>query len=361
MYARHKISTRQVFFMLFVLTFTPSVRALAPYVAGEAKQAGWVACFTVLFFFLILIYAIHRIVSKYRKENFVEIACDILGRVLGRALTLAYIIWFTLVGGIYFRIFADRMLSSVYPSTDIAMFLLTMTLLLALTLKRGIVPVARMGELLFPILLGVFIFICITILPRIKLTNLLPISYLDILPILKGSFKVLAINAYAVILLLFSGIINDKENTARLGLKAGLFLAVAQTTLVAVIFTSVGLTIALKSSYTFLMAAKDISLFNIIERVESLILAVWVISDFILLAVFIYAVLHLSKHLFGLSGEKPLLNVYLVLFSALGFYVCRSIFRMEELLESTILPGNLILLYVMPLFLFTVAKVRGKI
>lgn len=361
MYARYKISVRQVIFIVFVLTFTPSVRALAPYVAGEAKQAGWVACLAVLLFYLILIYALHRILSTYKKESFVEIACDILGGVLGRALTFTYIVWLILIGGIYFRIFGDRMLSSVYPTTDIAMFLLTMTLLLALVLKRGIVPVARMGELLFPILLAAFIFICITILPQVEPVNLLPVSYLDILPILKGSFKVLSINAYVVILLLFSGIINDKENTGRLGFKAGLFLAVAQTALVAVIFTSVGLTMSLKSSYTFLMAAKNISVFRVIERVESLILAVWVISDFILLAVFVYAVLHLSKHLFGLASEKPLLNVYLVLLSALGFYICNSIFRMEVLLESTIVPGNLILWYAMPLLLFTVAKVRGKV
>lgn len=361
LYRKNKISVRQIMLLVMTMIFTPSVRSLAQYTAKEAAQAGWVAPIFSFFFFVILIYIYRKIFSKYKKESFTAIISDIFSGFVGKPLIFLYILWLTVLAAFYLRIYAERLIITAYPDIDIKIFILTMLGLIAFALRFSFVPLARFGEIAFTVIIFIFFSLWLLAIPNYNLNYVLPVRYPDVLPILKGSVKVLAYNVYIIILFLLCSQVSDKNNTPKIGLQGGMFLSFSQTLLAFAVFATIGTSLITRTSYSFLLVVKQISLYGTIERIEALIIASWIMADFVLIGVLVYCVLDLIKQLFGLSEQKGLLNIYLIFLYFFSVYFCVAIFGIEKLAEEVLIPVNVIMGFCVPVLLFTVGKIRGKI
>lgn len=358
---RQKISIRQAAFFLLTLTFTPSIRIIPVYAAEKAKQAAWLAPIITSVMLILLACVWQTLYKKNKDCSLIDLYSLITGRIIGKILGVIHLVWIMLLTALYLRYFAVRLVSSIYPIFSMKIFIVIMLVLVAYTLRFGLTTLARFNEIVLPILAGLFFLLVLLMLPNIKWGFLTPVTYRSIVPVIKASVGVTSIVVYFSFLFFVGDRISSKENIKKAGVSIAVFLLLSLTAIIIVTLGTFSHSVAERTQLPFLVAVKQISLFNTIEKIESLVVAFWVLSDFVLISFFIICTFSILKSLFKLSDTKSFINIYMVFIYFLSLLLANSVFEMEQLSTLLFIPGNLILGFGVPIIMLIVGKLRKKV
>ncbi len=356
-----KISVRQLMILFIILYFSPAIRYIPLFSTIQAKQAAWIS--PVFGFVLGMIYTFvwWAFLKRYDKESFLGITKDILGKKLGSIISIMYFIWITFLLAYNLRIYSERLTSTVLTGVSTTVILASMLILVIYVMKNGIVVLAKMSEVLVIILFLIFFALTFFILPELEIKNLFPITYKDIFPAFKGSFGILAIFAYNIVIMIFNDKIDHKGEFERLSTKTMAILSIMSLLVIIIPLCVFGSSILVKIPIPYLSAISQISLFHIIERLEAAVVIFWVISDFVLLSVFLYSAIHIVKLHFNLSSVKPLISIYALGILFLSLIIAKSSFELKTLSENVITQLNIIMGLILPMIVFGVGKIRKKV
>lgn len=359
--SKNTISLIQAMLICIVMEFTPFVRIAGGFVAQNAKQAGWVSVIVAIVPMVTFFYIFSIFYKKYGNADFMDIIKDIMGGIIGRFIIVFYSVWLVLLLALYIRYFAERILSTLMPTVNISFIIITMLVVVALVLRSGITVIARMNEVIIVIVAVSLALIYIFGIYLVKPENLLPVYYTDIVPAIKGSMVIWAIFGYMIVLFFFSKQINDKEHILKYGMYKGIILVITNTLLVVYIIGSLGWTVAERLPFSTFTMVRQISVFGVIERIETFLIAVWVFSDFILISVFSYAILYIIKDFFKLDSYKPLIMPFLIWAYFLAFLIANNIFELGKSSDVFFVPANIVFEFVIPILILIVGKVRRKV
>lgn len=360
--SKDKISLRQALLMCIVLEFSPAVRLIPGYTAKVAKQAAWISGILSIIPALFMIFILSMFIFKknYKESDIMYIIKDIMGNILGRIIIAAYFLWFMLLLAIYTRFFAERILSSIMPNTSIHIFIIPMLIIVAIVLNSGIRVLARMNEII--IIIAVFAIYILSLfgLPLIKIENITPIYFTDILPAISGSAAFWFIYGYLFIFFFFGSHINDKEKIFKLGISKAIFLQF--TNILLIIFTvgTLGWSLTTRIPRAYFAFVKLISVLGVVERLESVLVIIWIFSDFMIISVISYAALSIIKDFFNLSDYKPFIIPLETLVYFLSLLLASNEFELESFAEYSLNIG-LFMEYAIPVLLVIVGKIRKKI
>ncbi len=358
---REKISLKQALFLFLTAVYTPAVRLAANYTAIEANHAGWLcplASFPVL---VILLWLIKSIYMKHKTASFSDLLNIILGKLAGKIVLMIYIVYITLLLALYVRYYAERLVTSTYPGIKIQLFMVVMLVMVAYILRKGIVIIARMNEIIIIFLTFVFFLLFIFLMPEIEINKLTPISYMDILPVMKGSLGITALWIYIFFIFIFSDRIMEKDKVMDKGLGISVFLLLVTLFLIISSIGSLGASIISRTPLSFYAAVRQVKAFGIFERLESILVTSWVISDFIIISVFTFIILEMVKGLFNLSHIKPLINIFILFIYVLSLYISKNIFELQTYSSAFAVPANIFFGFIFPLILLLIGKIRRKV
>ncbi len=356
-----KITTKQALFLFLILAYTPMVRIVAGHSASEAKQAAWLTPIVGFFIVIPLVLIISKFYKKYKSESMFYIICDIMGSFLGKVIITVYIIWITILVGLYLRYFGERLAGSIYVDIDIPILIAILLVVILLVLRGGITIIGRMGEIMLPIITIIFVALFILLISQIDIKNLTPISYMDIMPVIRGSASDVAIWSYIFIVFLAGDKITDKENIKKYGIYSMIFVAVAGIMIIVSTVGNLGHTLIGRAPQSYLISVKEISLFELFERIESILVTTWIISDFIIVTMLIFIALEGLKKVLNFNDAKPLLSIYTVLGFILSLYISNSLFELQAFSNNILIQANIILLLILPIIIFGIGKVRQKV
>jgi spore germination protein KB len=358
---QEKISFRQALFLYFIMVFSPAVRFFPSQTARMAKQAGWLAPVVSFAFLALLVFIFHSFFKSGRYRSYMDVIYGITGKFAGSAILTLNILWLTMLLALYVRYYANRISLVFPPTTRISFFIIVMLALITFVLRYGIVVVARMNEVIFLLILISFGVIFLFSIPQLHVENLTPLSYLDIVPVIKASYYITGVWVYFITIFFFGDKINDKEKIKRSGMYGALFLMINSIMLLILVLGIVKHSIAERSPLPFFLAIKNINIFGFLERIEALSVTQWILSDFIIITVFAYVVLSMLKYLLRLSGTKSFVGVLMLFTYIFSLYIAGSHFELEEFSSAVAIHGNNILLFLLPVFLFLIGKIRKKI
>lgn len=358
---RNKISIRQAAFLLLTITFTPSIRVIPVYTAERAKEAAWLSPVITFAALILLAYVFQALYKKNKECSLIDLFGLIAGSITGKILAIVYLVWMMLLAALYIRYFAIRLVGSIYPIFNIEIFIAIMLVVIAYTLRFGLTTLARFNEIVLPLLAGLFFILVLLMLPNIKWSFLTPVTYRSIIPVIKASTGVTGIIAYFSFLFIVGDRISSKENIKKAGVSLALFLFMCLTLIITVVLGTFSHSVAERTQMPFLIAVKQISLFNTIEKIESLVVAFWVLSDYVLISFFIICALSILKSFFKLSDTKPITNIYIIFLYYLSLLLAKNVFEMEQLSNRLFIPGNLILGFGLPTVMLVVGKLRKKV
>lgn len=357
---KDKVSVRQLFFIFTIIISSPATRFLTKYAAAKAKQAAWVSPFFCIVPFVALILMIDSLLKKYQEQSMSDIINILMGKYLGKLVNIAYLLWAVWLTALYTRYYTERLTSSIYPNINNSVFVILTLIPIAYMLRSGFTVIARMSEVLLPFIGTMLVIMSLLLLPKVRMDNILPVYYNDIVPVIKGSLASTSMLSYLFLLFFLSDRIVNLKSLKNFGYIAT-YINVSSLVLLTFITVGVlGYSITERAPMPVLTVVKQISLMDTIENIESIIVAIWIFADFTMISTFSVVCLNLIKSVFGLSDTKPLINIYTVLIYFLAMGICSSKFELEKFSNTILAPLNIALGFCFPVILFVLSKLRKK-
>lgn len=359
--SNEKISTRQAAILFFMTTLSPAIRLFPQYTANVAGKAGWLSPVVALIPTILLIYIVNSFFKKYKDANLSDVYFKILGNILGRIVISLYLIWILIMLSLYVRYYAERILSSILPNTSISFLIIAMLFIVFLAARSGLVTIARANEIFFGIFVLIFFITFILGISQIHIRNILLVSYRDAWPVIKASNVILAIWGYFLFIFFFGDKINDKEHIKKFSFQAVLLKYASVTLFLIMTIGTLGSALSSRMSLPFFVVVKNISVLGTVERLESVLLALWVISDFVIITVFTYISISLIKSIFKLTGTKSLVSPVLLIAGIGSLYLAKNRFEIETFSTHITQPVNILFEFIIPFIVFGIGKIRKKI
>lgn len=357
---KDKISVKQLFFVFTIMISSPTTRLLPKYAAAKAEQAGWVSPIVSTVPFILLLLVIDSLLKKYKGQSMSDIISSIIGKFLGKLVLVVYLLWALWLTAIYTRYYTERLTSSIYPNIDINVFVILALIPIAYILRSGFTPIARMSEILLPFIGAMLIILSLFLLPKVRADNLLPVYFNDIVPIFKGSISITGLLSYLFLMFFLSDKVVNQKSLRKFGYIAA-YVNISSIMVVNFIVIGVlGSSLARRVYMPVLTVVKQISIMDIIENIEAVVVAIWIFADFTLIATMLVIVLNLIKSIFNLSDTKPLINILAVLVYYLSLGISAGRFELEDFTNKLLMPINLTLGYGFPFALFALSALKKK-
>lgn len=329
---RNQISVRQLLCIYIIIVLSPLIRVVPSYAAEYGKQAAWLSPLVALLPTLIVIYILDSIFKRYKTESMTVIFEDIMSKPLGMLIVFFYFIWSTFLVALYMRYDVERLTGSIYPNIHFGFFIIFTLLQIAYALRTDLTVIARMSEVIMPIILILFTFLILMLLPMIRHDTILPISYIDVVPVIKASMGSSGIYLYYFLLFFLSDRLSYKDKLKKQSITTIIILVVSTTIMLIAIIGMMGSSVAM-----------------------------WLLADFILIAALIIVSLNIAKTLFKLKDIKPLQNIYILLIYILSLGISNNKMELETFSQYIMIPANHIFGLLIPMVLFATGKIRKKL
>lgn len=224
-----------------------------------------------------------------------------LGPVFGRIVPALFAAWFLFYGGFILRSGAERLVSTVYPSSGQGLFV-TVTVLLCLLVALGpFRAAARTAVILRAVLLGALGAVIVCSLSNMDPARLVPVGWSDAPRVLLGALPLASVCAVAGCFSFLAGYVRPPDDGWRLGRTIGLLLALGAVVCGSVV-SVFGPALTATLTYPFFVMIRSISLWDLVPRVEAVVIAVWVGADFFLGTMLLRCAHEALRPVFGLPS-----------------------------------------------------------
>lgn len=355
-----KISMRQLLVLLFAALLSPTIHALPAAPAAVAGEGGWLSSLVALPVGLAMCWVTLTLLRGLPEGTGLAGAMHItLGPVLGRIVLAVYLLWGILELAAGVRLCGARILSTGYTNAPL---LLYMVLLLGavLWITRGrLAAFARAGEIFYLILsitLGVVLLLAAF---HIEAENLFPIWTEDVPAVLASSLSVLSVLGTAVLGAFLDGTVTRRKSDKSRALRWTAAACLMLTGLQIVNLGNFGPALIARLEQPFFMMVRDIGVHGAFQRAESVIMAVWVLSDLVFAGLIAFACCAMAKELFCLKHGNSAAVPVVVLGLAASVFLFPNAFSLERFGDKILGPASLVLGFCVPLLLLFIAKLRG--
>lgn len=354
-----KISPRQFIAIAFVGLLSPVVRRIPRSLIMSSGSEAWLAPLMALPLCLGLVWLAGYLVRSGKGLG--QLLEDSFGKVLGRILGGIVALWLVFYCGFLLRSGADRFVSTVYSDSAPWIFIIGMALLCLAAIVGSFSAIARWAMLFRPILLAVLVAVLLFGLTNCDFRGVLSVDSADLLPAAKSSLTVANTFALWFYLLFATGKVEGRLRFGPAAVWTAALIGIVEIMCLACLGVF-GTELTLKLNYPFFMLVRDVSIFDSIARMETLIIAVWTFADLVLLSMLLSLAVEQLRRSLGLGGKKSLVSLLAVIAAAaLGLALAPDMLSLGRLSEKLVPMGNAAVIFGLLPLLLVVGKLRKKI
>lgn len=297
-----KITHHQLFSLTANGAIGGSIIIISALIASIAKQDAWIAALLTPIFGIPVIWIYWFLGNQYPAMTFVEITKKITGKWIGLMVAASFIFFcFTSASRVVW--YASNFITTqAMPETPASVMNFLFMTAIVIAILYGIETIARASELFIYFASISFFLAMILISPNARIENLQPLLEKGIIPILKSSVFLSCFLTFPLITLMMiypvnvNNIQEAKKALFKGHLWAGLIIWVAILMTILVL----GSTITAKYQYPTYLLAKEINVGIIFTRLEFIVTASWLFTQFIISILFFYA---------GVTGLSELIKL----------------------------------------------------
>lgn len=350
-----KISRTQLMALLWAGVMAPAAELLPALLLPGAGRGAWLA---VLLAAPLVLAAGWLMGSLAGREGLSKTVAGLLGRWLGGAVLLLYIVWGLFLLSLRLRLCAQRLLASGERDGALWFFLLAVAAVLLWMGRGKLAPFARAGQLFLTALLITAGAVLGLSLFQARPERLLPLWWSEAGPALRAILSAAGVMGWGLFLPFLMGEVRDQGENKNWhwlfwGLGGALLLAAAQ----AIMIGNLGTELAARLDNPFFALAKNVGVEGAFQRVEGVVAALWTFADLTMGGVLIFAVRAMAAQLLP---EKALAWVPwgAVLLGTAGALTLFPALGTAEMWNRRLVPmGNLILGFLLPALLWAGGKV----
>lgn len=366
---KENYNSRQLRALTFLAFLVPVMRLVPKYTAEVAGSGAYLAPVIALPLILLYIYFLSSLLrSRNDGEGLGEMLLKTGGSFFGRAVLGITWVFSLFYCSFVLRSGADRYISTVYPASGPWVFvfvMLALALIAALGRKTALV---RTAKIFSPMLLFVLIPVLAFSFTMADFRLLRPINENGTAALIKSAFPVLnvSIGMLAYSAFLEGGCEKDRYR-AKNYILWFLPVCVLISVIIAAIIGNYGAPLTAELSHPFFTMIRDVRLFNTLERLEALMLALWVLPDFIVSTLMMFVAAYSALLCFGLKpslGKKLNNGRWIILVNAAIIAAVAVLLPSDErkmlMLSEVYVPiGNLILTAGLYPLCFLIGKLKN--
>ncbi|HTG70740.1 MAG TPA: endospore germination permease [Candidatus Udaeobacter sp.] len=316
MLEKGKISGFQMTLMLYPTVLATGFLSLPTITSQYAQNDLWMTGFLSFFMGFISVHAAVRLHELYPNENVIQHSERIVGKLAGKIIGTIFFLYSIHSTGTIIRLYAEFVNGSFLFKTPILIIISSMVLLASISVRGGLETMARSAVIFTPIFIFSLMFLLLLI-PDLDARNIFPILSHGIIPVLKGTATPQAWICELFFMTYLLPSLSDPNKGRKWGNLAlvAIVLSMAYVNLIVLFLFGPD---TKDKSYPVLVAFRYISAAGFFENLEALLLAMWVVGNFVKISVFFYAaVLSLAQTL-HLSEYRPIvfpMGILAILFS----------------------------------------------
>lgn len=355
---QQKITHRTFFVSVALFTVGTSILVAPAALAQNAKQDAWLACIIGGLFNLLLTGFYAFIGRRLKQRSLIQYGMDVLGKWAGTVVGVWYAGFFYLLASLMIGEIGYFLTTQVIPETPIEVLQILFAVVVVLAVRGGFSVYARMAEIFFPLLILLFGVLVFSLMPQIDMDNLAPVLEEGWGGVFKGSISFFMMQETVLLLMFYSKVESGKGRAGAYlyGVALGCFMLL----LIAIESIAIlGATLTQNQNFPAYALAKSISIGHFLERIEGIIIFIWVLSIFVKVALSFEAALIGLGDLLRDRSTKPYtvpLALGMVILSLMSY---RSTFIMQQF-TNTWLPIVVISGVLLPVLILSVALLRGK-
>lgn len=354
------ISGLQFFILTFGFTIGTSILVTPSGITHVAREDAWIASLVSLLINLAMVLLYLALSRLYPGQSFYNMLESIIGKWPGKLLTLIYLFYFisltgSLLGNLGFFISGE-----VMPETPPEVIQIIFLIAAVISARKGIIILARVGELIFPWALFLLLILILALLPQIDWNYIRPVLEDGWMPVLKAGLHASGFQE-VIVLMVFLPLVKQKKTRERSyfwGTVAG-DLALSAIVLLSVLV--LGIEQTENSTFPAFALAKTINLGNTLQRVEGILITIWILTYFIKISVLILALLQGLRTLFGLKRQNHLIYPLSALFLIIAWNTHINTVYIHEIIANVWQNFSSMHLLLVPAVLYIIALVRVKL
>ena len=349
-----KISRTQLMALMWAGILAPVAELLPALLLPGAGRGAWLAAALAA---PVVLAAGWVMGSLAGREGLARGIRALLGRWLGGAVLLIYIVWGLLLFSLRLRLCAQRLFASGERDGAWWVFLLAVAAAVLWMGRGKLAAFARAGQLFLTALLVTAGVVLLLSLFQGRPERLLPLWWEDARPVIQASLSAAGVMGWGLFLPFLMGSVRDQGENKNWhwlfwGLGGTLLLAASQ----AVILANLGAGLAGRLENPFFALAKSVGVEGAFQRVEGVVTALWTFADLAMGGILVFALRAVTAELISPKrlGWVPWAAVLL---SAAGAVLLFPTLGTGEEWNRRLAPmGNLILGLILPVALLLIKK-----
>lgn len=275
--------------------------------SAKLYEAGWIAPLVGSFWVFLSVWMIAKLSNRFPGKTFIEYSSIVwgspknprLGKWLSLPWVISYLLYLYLSTAIVARVFGEVVVTSVLLDTPLEVIIITMFLLAQMLCMHEVDVLARINELLFPLILFPVLVIAIASFQKAEWNNMLPLYRASGKALFEGIYETVYSFSGYEIMLIFYAYAHDNQSKVKAG-----FYGIGIATFVYTLIVLAGIVVfgfeeLQRVSWPTLELVKTTQVPGLIlERLESAFLAVWVAAVFTTVANAYYALVYGLRQLF---------------------------------------------------------------
>lgn len=352
------ISKRAFTILTFFFVIGTSILIAPGGLAAAAKQDAWIAALLGVLFNLAMAWGYAALAERHPDRTLVGICELLLGKWPGRLAGLSFVLFCYLLAALMIGDMGYFLTSQIMTDTPTEALQLLFVAAVVLTVSQGMTGYARTSEVLFPIVLLLFLLFLFPLLTEFQFGRMEPVLEFGLAPVWHGGRHFFALQELAVLMMLYPFVSPGKGRSQALllGTALGGFVLV---------FTTVGSigvlddVLTANNIYPVYTLAKNIRVGMIIERIEGLMIFIWVCSIFLKVTITFDASLIGFMQIFAVKEKRVFVWPLALGMIVLSLICYTSVFFIQEFLVRYWMPFAFLFLVVLPGLLFVVSLLRG--
>lgn len=304
-----KISSRQLFYLLFISRTTVAISFLPSLTSADALQDAWLSALLSFLLGAAIILPIVKLALKFPEKDIVGYSEELLGAIPGKLLILLYLFLFLIiVSATDLRLYAGVIKTGFLTETPLVVIGVIMMLAIVAVVYAGLEPLGRCADVIFPVFFLLLIAGMLFPLMRADFQNLQPVLARGWSPVIMGSIIPTMITAAQYLhISIITPFVVEPQKTLRVALWSLVLSTVVLVIYAVLVISVLGTDEGSRSSFPVFRMLRAVRFSRFWERVEAVNIFSWGLGVFITVALGLYFSAWVISRLLGLGNYRPLL------------------------------------------------------
>lgn len=354
-----KISTFEAICFMIVVIINRMLLNTPKEIIKNSATSAWINVIVISIITIVFIIIICKLYKNFSGKDILDISEYLGGNILKTIIGIIFLLLFLYVAAILLRNFCDSLQKIFLPNTTITYIMFFFIVGIILANKLGLPSIIKINIIIIGLIFTSAIIISIAPISYFDFSNLFPIMGNGI----NETFFSGLTNLFA-----FSGIgylyflmpfLNKPQNFNKIAIVS---TVVSSIYLLLSVISLIGLFSYLTTSkdiFSILLLTKVINLGGFLERIDSILMLVWILSFLAYLSFILYFALYTYRRITNLQDQNGVLYLFSTIILGLALLpqnVIKINFLDNELLKILAIP----LVFILPLIIFILANMKFK-